>query len=56
MCELNAIEEMREDIYMVLDDNGVWSTKEKHWMTEDELYALSDAEVITLYSQIYGMD
>ena len=50
------IEELREDIYMVLDDNGVWNTKKNHWMTEDELYELSDEEVVTLYNEIYGRD
>ena len=37
MYTLDEIEEMREDIFLVLDDNGVWN-KEGHWMTEDELY------------------
>jgi hypothetical protein len=54
MFEINELDEMREDIYLVLDDNGVWNTKEEHWMTEDELYALSDDEVIDLYYKIYG--
>lgn len=47
------IEEMREDILIVLDDNGVWN-KEGHWMTEDELYDLLDEEVVQLYHEIYG--
>ena len=50
---MNAIEEMREDILIVLDDNGVWN-KEGHWMTEDELYDLLDEEVVQLYHEIYG--
>ena len=55
MFTLNEIEEMREDIFMVLDDNGIWN-KEGHWMTEDELNDLSDDEVVQLYQQIYGED
>ena len=53
MFTLDEIEEMREDIFLVLDDNGVWN-KEGHWMTEDELYDLPDEEVVQLYHQIYG--
>ena len=56
MCEINIVEEMREDIYIVLDDNGVWNAREGHWMTEDELYDLSDYEVIALYNQIYRLE
>lgn len=55
MYTLDEIEEMREDIFLVLDDNGVWN-KEGHWMTEDELYDLPDNEVVQLYQLIYRED
>ena len=55
MFTFEDIEEMREDIFMVLDDNGI-RNKEGHWMTEDELNDLTDDEVVQLYKQIYRED
>lgn len=55
MYTMDELDEMREDIFIVLEDNGVLN-KEGHWMTEDELYDLSDEEMIDLYYQIYGKD
>ena len=53
MIELNVIELMKEAIFMVMDGHGILCD-DGHWMTEEELYALHDEEVIALYNLCYG--
>jgi hypothetical protein len=38
---------------MVMDEHGILC-EDGHWMTEEELYALPDEEVITWYNLCYG--
>ena len=52
MC-LSELDMMVESILMAMDEHGC-KHADGHWMTVDELYALSDEEVIALYNQIYG--
>ena len=49
------IEGMSEMVYMAIDEHG-WLCDDGHWMTEEELYAMSDAEVLKLYEMCYGKD
>ena len=53
MIELNVIELMKEAIFMAMDEHGILCD-DGHWMTEEELYALPDEEVITLCNLCYG--
>ena len=49
------IEGTREMVYMAMDDHGNLCA-DGHWLTEEELYALSDDEVISMYESIYGKE
>ena len=42
-------------IYMAMDEHGILCS-DGHWLTEEELYALSDDEVISMYESIYGKE
>ncbi len=53
MYELNEIDGMVEAIFMVMDEHGILCD-DGHWMTENELNALSNGEVVTLFNLIYG--
>lgn len=52
---IDFVDGTREMIYMAMDEHGVMCA-DGHWMTEEELYAMSDAEVLALYDRIYGKD
>ena len=53
MYEMNEIDGMIEAIAMVMDEHG-FMCEDGHWLTEDELLALPDEEVIALRNLIYG--
>ena len=49
---LSNLDLMLESIYMAMDEHGILCD-DGHWMTEEELYALPDEEVLALYECIY---
>ena len=49
------IEGTREMVYMAMDEHGILCS-DGRWLTEEELYALSDDEVISMYESIYGKE
>lgn len=55
MIELTEIEMMMEAIGMAMDEHGI-KCADGHWMTNDELIALSDEEVVALFNRCYGRD
>jgi len=55
MIELTEMEMMIEAIGMAMDEHGIMCA-DGHWMTEEELYAMSDTEVLALYDRVYGKD
>ncbi len=55
MIELNEIEMMMEAIGLVMDEHGI-KCADGHWMTNDELIALPDEEVVALFNRCYGRD
>ena len=52
---LDWIEMMMEAIGLVMDEHGI-KCADGHWMTNDELIALSDEEVVALFNRCYGKD
>ena len=55
MIELTEIEMMMEAIGMVMDEHGI-KCADSHWLTNDELIALSVEEVVALFNRCYGKD
>ena len=55
MIELTEIEMMMEAIGMVMDEHGI-KCADGHWLTNDELIALSDEEVVALFNRCSGKD
>ena len=55
MFDANEVEMMLEAIFMVKDEHGILCA-DGHWMTDDELNALPDEEVIALFKLCYGRD
>lgn len=53
MYEFNEIDAMIDAIGMAMDEHGI-KCADGHWMTEEELYAMSDAEVLALYDRVYA--
>lgn len=53
MYERNEIDAMIDAIGMVMYEHGI-KCADGHWMTNDELLALPDEEVIALCNRIYG--
>ena len=51
--ERNEIDAMIDAIGMAMDEHGI-KCADGHWMTNDELLALPDEEVIALCNRIYG--
>ena len=49
------IDGTREMVFMLMDEHGILC-EDGHWMTEEELYAMPDAEVLELYEKCYGKD
>ena len=47
------IDGTREMVFMAMDEHGILCD-DGHWMTEEELHAMSDAEVLKLYEMCYG--
>lgn len=52
---VDYIDGAREMVFMAMDEHGILC-EDGHWMTEEELYAMSDAEVLKLYEMCYGKD
>jgi hypothetical protein len=55
MYEMNEIDGMIEAIAMVMDEHGIMC-EDGHWLTEDELLRLSEAEVRKICNWCYGKD
>ena len=55
VIELNEIEMMMEAIGLVMDEHGI-KCADGHWMTDAELIALPDEEVVALFNRCYGKD
>lgn len=55
MCNLTEIEEMFIGIEILMDDQGI-HCDDGHWMTDEELLALSDDEIVYLYNLCYGRE
>ena len=55
MIELTEIEMMMEAIGLVMDEHGI-KRADGHWMTDVELIALPDEEVVALFNRCYGRD
>ena len=55
MYEMNEIDGMIEAIGMVMDEHGIMC-EDGHWMTDDELNAMPDEEVIALFKLCYRRD
>ena len=55
VIELTEIEMMMEAIGMAMDEHGI-KCADGHWMTNDDLLALSDEEVVALFNRCYGRD
>lgn len=55
MYELNEIDGMIEAIAMVMDKHGI-KCEDGHWLTEEELLSLPEAEVRKLFNWRYGKD
>ena len=49
------IDGTREMIFMLMDEHGILC-EDGHWMTEEELDAMSDSEVLELYDLCYRKD
>ena len=52
---VDYIDGAREMVFMAMDEHGILY-EDGHWMTEDELNALPDEEVIALFKLCYGRD
>ena len=55
MYELYEIDGMVEAIFMVMEEYGV-HCEDGHWLTEEELLRLSEAEARKLFNLCYGKD
>ena len=55
MYELNEIDGMIEAIAMVMDKHGI-KCEDGHWLTEEELLRLPEAEVRKLFNCCYGKE
>ncbi len=55
MFTLSQIDAMIDGIGMLMDEHGI-KCEDGHWMTEDELLRLSEAEVRKLFNLCYGKD
>lgn len=49
------IEGTREMVYMAMDEHGILCS-DGHWLTEEELLSLPEAEVRKLFNWCYGKD
>ena len=55
MYELNEIDGMVEGIFMVMEEHGI-KCEDGHWLTEEELLSLPEAEARKLFNWCYGKD
>lgn len=56
MCNSNFfsyVDGVREMVFMAMDEHGI-KCDDGHWMTEEEVFSLPEAAVISLFNQIYG--
>ena len=52
---MTEFELMLECIAVALDEHGI-QANDGQWMTAEEVFALSDEELVSLFKQIYGKD
>lgn len=55
MNKFEELEMMHEAIYMAMDEHGI-RCEDGHWMTSEELLALSDEEVVCLFNLFYNQN
>lgn len=55
MNKFEELEMMHEAIYMVMDEHGI-RLEDGHWMTSEELLALSNEEVVRLFNLCYNQN
>ena len=53
MIALTEMEMMMEAIGMAMEEHGI-KCADGHWMTDAELMALADEEVVALFNRCYG--
>ena len=49
-----TINRMAETLYMDIDDHG-WLCEDGHWLTNEELEAWTDKEIVEAYEMAYPM-
>ena len=52
---VDFVDGAREMVFMAMEEQGILCA-DGHWLTEEELYTMSDAEVLALYDRVYGKD
>lgn len=52
---VDFVDGARELVFMAMEEHGILCA-DGHWLTEEELYAMSGAEVLALYDRVYGKD
>lgn len=55
MYTMSEIDEMIDGIGMLMDEHGI-RCDDGHWMTDEELLALSDDEIVHLFNLCYGRE
>ena len=50
---IDFVDGTREMVFMAMDEHGI-NCDDGHWMTEEEVFSLPEAAVISLFNQIYG--
>ena len=55
MFEYNEVDMMVDAIAMLMDEHGILCA-DGHWLTEDELLRLPEAEVRKIFNWCYGKD
>ena len=52
---VDFVDGAREMVFMAMEEHGILCA-DGDWLTEEELYAMSGAEVLALYDRVYGKD
>ena len=52
---VDYVDGAREMIFVAMEEHGILCA-DGHWLTEEELYAMFDADVLALYDRVYGKD
>ena len=53
MYELNEMDVMIEAIFMAIEEHGC-KCADGHWLTEEEVFSMSEEQIIDLFKKIYG--